>query len=116
MTAETAMIERDVKKQCMLLLSNRGALVQNNSTGTLPTLYGDYIKVGLEGSADIIACWRGRFLAIETKRPNRRGKKGGQQRNQELYEAAVKRAGGIYWLIKNVKELEEKLDELERSL
>lgn len=58
------------------------------------------IRYGLVGSADLIGCWNGRFLAIEIKAPN-----GRQRDEQRAFQAAVERLGGLYVLARSVDDV-----------
>ena len=54
------------------------------------------------GIADIIACHKGHFLAIEVKRP---GAKNEQSAVQKVHERNVKRSGGTYLLVDSLQEV-----------
>lgn len=62
--------------------------------------------MGRVGAPDFLCCWRGRFLAIETKAP---GKRGTTTANQDREIAAINEAGGIAVVIDDVSQLEELL-------
>jgi hypothetical protein len=51
------------------------------------------------GSADLIGCYRGRFLAIETKTV-----RGRQEPEQAKFQIAVEANGGIYLMPRSVEE------------
>lgn len=63
---------------------------------------------GIPGQADIIGCWRGRFIAIEVKTKDRRSKKSAEQ---EAWGNAIIAAGGLYIVARSV---DEALDGLHR--
>lgn len=94
------MKESDILSQVMVALSRAGALVHRNNTGALPDITGRWVKFGLKGSADILACLGGRFLAIETKAP-----KGRLREEQKRYGEAVSHAGGIYAVVRSLNDL-----------
>lgn len=76
------------------------ALFYRNNVGLARTLDGRYIRFGVPGSADILGCYRGRAVAIETKRP-----RGGRfEAHQQDFAAAWRRAGGVYVLAYSVSE------------
>jgi len=52
--------------------------------------------MGVVGIPDIIACWDGRFLAIETKAP---GKKKNTTANQDMQLMLIDEAGGIAMVV-----------------
>lgn len=59
------------------------------------------VRYGLgTGSADLIACVRGRFVAIEVKAP---GKK--LRPEQEMWGNVVTESGGLYIMIDNEEEI-----------
>jgi Holliday junction resolvase len=62
--------------------------------------------MGVVGIPDIIACWDGRFLAIETKAP---GKRNNTTANQDVQLALISGAGGIALVVDDVKLVEELL-------
>ena len=62
------------------------------------------------GCSDVVCCWRGRFLAIEVKRPGGRTDPK-RLAKQQSFAAAVERAGGIALTVESVKELEQDLRE-----
>ena len=57
-----------------------------------------------KGVADIIGCFRGRFLAIEVK--NQKGK---LSEYQEAFLENVRRSGGIAFVARNVQDVIENL-------
>ena len=58
------------------------------------------IKYGLGvGSADVIVCHEGRFVALEFKSVN-----GAQSNDQRTWEGWVRRAGGSYCVVRSVDE------------
>lgn len=58
------------------------------------------IKYGLGvGSADVIVCAWGRFLALEFK-----AEKGRQSEEQKSYEGAVEMAGGRYYIVRSIED------------
>lgn len=59
--------------------------------------------MGVVGIPDIIACWRGRFLAIETKAP---GKRNNTTANQERVLAEIAAHDGIAIVVDDVSQLE----------
>ena len=60
--------------------------------------------LGIVGIPDFICCFNGRFLAIETKAP---GKRGNTTANQDRVIEAIQTAGGIAVVIDDVKQLED---------
>jgi len=58
--------------------------------------------MGVVGIPDIICCWNGRFLAIETKAP---GKLNNTTPNQKRVLAEINNHGGIAVVVDNVDSL-----------
>ena len=59
---------------------------------------------GVVGIPDFICCWSGRFLAIETKAP---GKRGNTTANQDQRIAEIKSADGVAVVVDDVAQLDE---------
>lgn len=97
--AHTALVNR-----CRIWISDHGGLSIQNNTGALFTGRGTMIAFGLKGSSDIIGCWRGRFLACECKTGGAR-----LSAQQELFKAAVLRAGGLHVTARSTNDLEATL-------
>lgn len=64
--------------------------------------------MGRVGAPDILACWQGRWLAIETKAP---GKRNHTTPNQKRELAAIQAAGGIALVVDDVEQVREVLDD-----
>jgi hypothetical protein len=60
--------------------------------------------LGVVGIPDFVCCWAGRFLAVETKAP---GKRGNTTPNQDRRIAEIRNAGGIAVVIDDVLQLTE---------
>ena len=63
--------------------------------------------MGVVGIPDFICCWKGAFLAIETKAPGRRAN---LTPNQERRIAEIHKAGGAALVVDDVAQLREFLD------
>lgn len=104
MTSVSSIHEKDVLAACLQLLQLRDIPHWRNNTGAT-RIEGRYIRFGSPGSPDIVACVKGRFWAIETKRP------GGRLSDaQKAVCAAIEKAEGIYLVIRNVSELNTALN------
>ena len=90
--------ETRLKKDLKALLNERGAFWSAIAGGT-------YAK---PGDPDIIACYKGYFIAIEGKTYE-----GSQSEWQKLRQCQVKKAGGIYAVIRSVDGLRKLLDFLD---
>jgi hypothetical protein len=62
--------------------------------------------MGVVGIPDLICCWEGRMLAIETKAP---GKRDNVTPNQQRRIAEIQKAGGIAIVVDDVSQVEELL-------
>jgi hypothetical protein len=86
----------DAVNAIRLAVSEMGGLSVKYTTGMFAALDdpGRKIKVGEDGTSDLLACIAGRFIGIEVKFSD-----GDTQRaNQQRFQAALERAGGIYVL------------------
>lgn len=63
--------------------------------------------MGVVGIPDFICCWKGQFLAIETKAP---GKRGSTTPNQDRRIAEIRSANGLALVCDDVAQLREVLD------
>ena len=93
--------ESDVVAATMLALSRIGALVMRNNSGALRDATGRLVRFGMKGSADIIVCHRGRFVAVECKQQGKL-----PSPHQSRYAVAVMDAEGIYAVVRSKEEAE----------
>ena len=107
------MSETQLQKAILQLLhikySHKAVFFRNN-TGAVKSGK-SYIKYGLGvGSADIIGCLGGRFIALEVKLP-----KGRQSPDQMKWQGAIEHCGGFYAIVRSPEEamrvIEEMIDE-----
>ena len=87
------------------ILENRGDIYfsRNNSfKGKIKRQDGSegFIKNNKPGSSDIIICYRGRYIGLEIKTQS-----GKQLEDQKKAEAAIKRAGGEYYIVRSVNDV-----------
>ena len=59
---------------------------------------------GASGVPDFVACWNGKFLAVEAKAPGKRGNTTVMQDNQIM---GIHKAGGIAIVVDDVSQLDE---------
>ena len=90
--------EKDIEKKIRKAMENRGAFTMK--------LHGSPMSAGYP---DIIACYRGRFLGLEVKKPNTRHTVTPRQRH---FLDAIAAAGGVTAVVTSV---EEAMLELDRS-
>lgn len=90
--------EQDIQTSIMNYISSIGGLpVKFNN-------FGIYAKAGV---ADILACVKGKFVAIEVKKP------GGRPSALQLqFIAAVNNIGGLAFWTDNLQDVKDKLKEL----
>jgi hypothetical protein len=94
---------------CLQLLRLRGVLCWRANQGAIPSGKGGYRRfAGLPGVADVLAVLppSGRLLAVECKSLT-----GRQSPAQLAFQAAVERAGGVYLLMRDLRELLAVLDD-----
>jgi hypothetical protein len=101
MTSEPQILERDITKAIRGLLGDLGAFSFKHWSGPM----------SMKGVSDILACFEGRFLAIEVKRPG-----GRVSPDQELFLARVRKAGGIGLVAYSVDDVVEGLGVKDRFL
>lgn len=78
-----------------------GAMFYRQNSGLFLTLDGRRpVRASVKGASDIIGAYRGRAVAIETKR----AKGGTLRKSQEDFQAAWERAGGVYLVVRSVDE------------
>lgn len=69
--------------------------------------------MGVVGIPDVIACWDGRFLAIETKAP---GKRGNTTANQDRQIDLIRKSRGLALVVDDAKQVEHLLDRVANML
>jgi len=100
--------EKDVQSAVLVYLGtleNMGKVYyfRNNSfRGSFQRSNGSqgYIRNSKQGVPDIIVCYKGRYIGLEIK-----GTKGVQSDFQKQAEAAIKLAGGEYYIIRDLQEV-----------
>ena len=82
--------ETDIQSEILTALRRLGIFVRRNRQ------YGRGRKAGGlgPGSADLIVCHQGRFIALEVKKPKEK-----QSDDQREWEAELRRAGGRYYVV-----------------
>jgi hypothetical protein len=93
--------EREIQREILRYFVGRpDVLIWRNNTGFGYTTAGSPVRFGLVGSADLIGCYAGRFLAIETKAPG-----GRLTKEQAAFRDAVQRTGGVWILARSVDDV-----------
>ena len=97
--------ENDVKKALKEMLKEIGAFRFSVAAGGFG---------GVGGIADDIICFRGRFIAVESKRPGRRGEKNeGLSALQCLFRDQVMEANGRFYKVDSYEDIEHVRRKLE---
>jgi hypothetical protein len=108
--------ECDIQNSILDYLTLIGVFAwKNSSTGT----YDSYRKIwrpkrgfNIKGSADILACYEGRFLAIEVKRPSTRKN---VSEDQSLWLEMIVRHGGFAGVCCSIDEAIELMGDLKNG-
>lgn len=102
------MTETEILQLCRIVASDCGATVWRNNTGALKDHKGRLVHFGLcSGSSDLIGIYKGRFLAIEVKRPGKTPTDA-----QDHFIEFVNNAGGIAFWVDDPKQIKNKLDSI----
>ena len=94
------MTESLLQDQIRLALGTDPALcLWRNNIGHATMRHGARVTFGVggPGGADLIGCFRGRFVAVEIKTPT-----GRQSPEQRQFQALVERLGGTYVILRSV--------------
>ena len=94
--------EASVVKRVKTLLEERGAWLVKYHGG----------RWGRAGVPDILACYRGRFLAVECKQP---GNEAGVTPLQEVEMKRIRRAGGLVTVASSTEPVEALLDQVDTT-
>ena len=97
------MNESQVLRDCLAWLSAQPDTFcfRNNTGFARDPISGRAVRFGVPGAADILACVRGRAVAVETK--STRGK---QQPEQVVFQRAWERGGGLYVLARSLQDMQ----------
>lgn len=102
------LLEKDIQKQILDWLRLHGATAIRVNSGAMA---GDYkgkkrfVRMNdTVGCSDILCCWRGRFVAIEVKRPGNK-----PTLDQESFLQTVERSGGLAIVAYSVDDVEKEL-------
>lgn len=115
--------EKAVQNSIFTYLVMRGALVLRINSGAVSAgednrrrfirfvvwqLLGGFLQS--VGVSDILACYKGRFMAIEVKAP---GRVNNVSQAQDAFLAAVEQAGGVTLVADNLEQVQEVMDGLQ---
>ena len=100
--------ERDILAAVLIAVTALpGGMFIRQNTGVAVTAEGRRIRFGRKGQGDIVGCYQGRFVAIETKT-----EKGRLSKDQRNYRDAVLAAQGVYILARDVEFVINRLADL----
>lgn len=77
------------------------------NSGSVVTSNGRFFKTGKRGCPDVIVCYKGHFIGLEVKNA-----KGVQSTFQKDAEIDINKAGGLYYLVRSVDDVEKILKSL----
>jgi hypothetical protein len=97
--------EQEIKSDILDWLKKKHYLFWRNNSGQA-TFGKRRVKFGKKGSPDIFVVSSGRIIGIEVK-----AIKGFQSREQHEFEVEFVKAGGVYCLVRSLREVTEKLNE-----
>ncbi len=104
--------ESPVVKAVLVYLYHRPDVIAwRNNTGAYKTEEGQYIRYGYKGSADILGVIapHGRFLAVECKGVDEKGRLQKQTDDQKHFQQEVEAKGGLYILAGCIEDVEDML-------
>jgi hypothetical protein len=90
--------------------TRRGGYFWRNNTGSVHRSGGRWLRFGLPGSGDVLGCYRGRFVSIETKT----GRDKESEKQIEFCED-IKRAGGYAFFVRSIDEAIAVLDAIDEA-
>lgn len=94
-------LEKDIQKSILDYLHAKKVFCwKQANTGIYKPDGSGYIPIGLKGVSDILGCYKGRFLAIEVKRPS-----GKLSPDQELFLNHVRENGGIALVARSIDDI-----------
>ena len=97
--------ENDIIKACLTWLHLHGFWAIRINSGAFKTERGGFYRMSVPGMSDIVALKNGVCYFIETKMPGKN-----QNANQIKFEQDIRRAGGVYFVVHDIAELEERLN------
>ena len=95
--------EQKIQKEIKDFLISKGAtVVKFNNSGIYRE--GKYIPTHQSGVSDLLVCLKGRFIAIEVKRPN-----GRLTENQKAFLKQIEKSNGVALVATSVEDVKEAL-------
>lgn len=94
-------LEKDIQASILEYLHAKKIFCWKEHSGGLMIDGGKrYMPIGLKGKADILGCYRGRFLAIEVKRPS-----GKLSVDQYEFITQINNAGGLAFVATSIDDV-----------
>lgn len=78
-----------------------------SNSGSVVTSNGRFFRTGKKGCPDIICCYKGLFIGFEIK--NEKGKQSIFQKDAQI---DIEKAGGKYYLVRSVDDVEKIINQL----
>ena len=103
--------EHDLQTRIIQIITDRGGVATRVNSGGAISKRGGRIKLAEAGTSDIIACYRGQYLAIEVKYLDGKVSKG-----QWDFGDKVGKAGGVFIAVNNYLIVNDVLDKIEQYL
>lgn len=104
-----APLEKEIQKQILAWLRLHGATAIRVNSGAFGGEYKGkkrFIRANdTRGCSDVLCCWRGRFVAIEVKRPGEK-----PTIDQVAFLQGVQRSGGLAFVASSVDDVENYLN------
>lgn len=98
-------LEKDIQAVILEYLHARKIFCWKEHSGGLPMEGGKFfMPIGLKGKSDILGIFKGRFLAIEVKRPS-----GNISPDQEAFIENINLHGGLAFIARSLDDVLEKL-------
>lgn len=72
-----------------------------SAAGAILTDTGRYFKTGRAGTPDITCCWQGKYIGLEVKTS-----KGRQTPTQRQAQVEIETAGGHYYIVRGIEDVE----------
>jgi len=103
--------EHDLQTRIIQIITDRGGVATRVNSGGAISKRGGRIKLAEAGTSDIIACYRGQYLAIEVKYLDEK-----VSEKQQEFGDKVDKAGGWFVVARNLANIDWVLDEIEQYL
>jgi hypothetical protein len=95
----------ELVRACDDYLTLKQVFHYRNNSGAIKMPHGSFVRYGAKGSPDIIVVTDGTYIGIECKMGS-----GRQSPDQKAFESALTAAGGEYYIIRSVDELQKIID------